>query len=432
MSSCHPGKCLGLPTWRVAFLGAMLDISVPGHGGGQQAIVYSIKEYTSARDSWRKDRVGKPPPPASRRRRNHRPTRGGGGLTSESLQQHAEDLSSLGWTKVVAERRRAEPALSGVPPLMMLQQWTVQCTCFPILRWQRAMWRVRTPWWTRAGPPLRDALPRYTFAFKMFRRHHLSVVRVQDHHLHTDAGLSGAEYQAGLHGYTFVGLPSPELKSRVCLLYKLEWEFVSSTPLSSRILCDVLKHPDGFSVACVLGHFYNDAVQRMRQWQELQGHERRLGGVPMVFLADNNSILSHLDSMRENIWSLHELSAMESERDCLQAFAVHDAWAHQFPDRDPPGYTRTSVLRRAADGTHIVSRRIDSISVSHSLFGYASSMFTTLVGFSDHNSVVLQFVGMGLDGEQPNRWRFPRDALQDSDTLDSLSRELQTLKEEGV
>ena len=97
-----------------------------------------------------------------------------------------------------------------------------------------------------------------------------------------------------------------------------------------------------------------------------------------------------------------------------------------------PGYTPTSVLRRAADGVQTMSRRIDRISVSHSLPGYASSMFTTPVGFSDHNSVVLQFVGMGLDGKQPTRWKFPLDALQDPDTVDWVSRELQTLEEEGV
>ena len=152
----------------------------------------------------------------------------------------------------------------------------------------------------------------------------------------------------------------------------------------------------------------------------------------MVFLADHNAILSHLDWTRENIWSLHELSAMESERNCLHTFVVHDAWAHQFPDRDPTAYTRTSVLQRAADGAQTVSRLIDRISVSDSLVGYASSMFTTPVGFSDHNSVVLQFLGMGLDGEQPIRWRFPLDALQDPDTVDWVPRELQTLEEEGV
>ena len=123
---------------------------------------------------------------------------------------------------------------------------------------------------------------------------------------------------------------------------------------------------------------------------------------------------------------------MESERDCLQAFAVHDAWARQFPDRDPPGYTRTSVLRRAADGAQTLSRCIDRISVSHSLLGYACSMFTIPVGFSDHNSVVLQLVGMGLDGEQPTRWRYPPDALHDPNTVDWVSRELQTLEEEGA
>ena len=121
----------------------------------------------------------------------------------------------------------------------------------------------------------------------------------------------------------------------------------------------------------------------------------------MVFLVDHNWILSHLDSTPENIWSLHELSAMESKRDCLQAFALHDAWAHQFPDRDPPSYTRTSVLGWAADGAQTVSRQMHHISVSHSLLGYASSMFTTPVGCSDHSCVVLQFVGLGLDGEQP-------------------------------
>ena len=204
---------------------------------------------------------------------------------------------------------------------------------------------VGTPWWSPNRASTKGRLPQYTFAFKMFKRHHLSVVGVQQHHLHTDAELSAAEYRARLHSYNFVGLPSPELKSGVCLLYKPEWEFVSSTPLSSRILCVVLNHSDGFSVAFVVGHFYNDAVQHMCQWQDLQGHERRLGGVPMVFLPDHNSILSHLDFTRENIWSLHELSTMESEWDRLQTFAVHDAWAHLFADRDPPSYTRTSVLR---------------------------------------------------------------------------------------
>ena len=73
-----------LPSWLVSgpanmaggLLGAMLDISVPGpHGGVQQAIVYSMKEYTSARASWLKDRVGKPPhKPAPKKP----PAKGGG------------------------------------------------------------------------------------------------------------------------------------------------------------------------------------------------------------------------------------------------------------------------------------------------------------------------------------------------------------------
>ena len=45
-----------------------------------------------------------------------------------------------------------------------------------------------------------------------------------------------------------------------------------------------------------------------------------------------------------------------------------------------------------------VSRRIDCICVSKGVLGYASAMFTTPVGYSDHNAVVLQFIGMGMDG----------------------------------
>ena len=57
------------------------------------------------------------------------------------------------------------------------------------------------------------------------------------------------------------------------------------------------------------------------------------------------------------------------------------------------------------------------ISVSEGLLGYASPMFTTPVGFTDHSAVVLQFVGMGMDGVQHVRWKFPQDALQHEDTV---------------
>ena len=54
----------------------------------------------------------------------------------------------------------------------------------------------------------------------MFKRHHLSEVGVQEHHLPDAAALKTAEYHAGLQGYKYVALPSPELKLGVCSLYK--------------------------------------------------------------------------------------------------------------------------------------------------------------------------------------------------------------------
>ena len=49
-------------------------------------------------------------------------------------------------------------------------------------------------------------------------------------------------------------------------------------------------------------------------------------------------------------------------------------------------------------------------------------MFATAVGFNDHQYMVLQFVGMDLDGEQLTRWKFPLDALQDHNAVDWVSQ----------
>ena len=76
-----------MPSWQVSG-----PANHAPHGGVQQAIVYSMKEYASARASWRKGKVPPPPPPQPAPKK---PPAKWGGLTSESLQQHAEDLSTL-------------------------------------------------------------------------------------------------------------------------------------------------------------------------------------------------------------------------------------------------------------------------------------------------------------------------------------------------
>ena len=82
-------------------LGAMLHISEPGpHGGVQQAIVCSTKEYTSTRASWRRDRVGTPPPKPTPKTP---PPPKGGRLTSKVFQKHAEDPVALDQSKVAAK-----------------------------------------------------------------------------------------------------------------------------------------------------------------------------------------------------------------------------------------------------------------------------------------------------------------------------------------
>ena len=78
-----------------------------------------------------------------------------------------------------------------------------------------------------------------------------------------------------------------------------------------------------------------------------------------------------------------------------------------------------------------MSRRIDRLSVTPNLLHYGTSMFTTPVGFSDHQALVLQFVGLGLSGHQPNRWKFPLDALHDPVVVEWVAEELAEVEAQG-
>ena len=204
-------------------------------------------------------------------------------------------------------------------------------------------------------------------------------------------------------GYDFVANVSLEPKSGVGLLFKRPWSFVRSFSVSTRLMVVVLRHCDNFDVAFVVGHFYNRPHECRAQWSALGEHVRLLAGLPIIFLADHIFILCSLDGTRVNVWSQNELQAMEAERATLGAMGLLDAWVKQFPDREAPGYIKMAVPPSAGD-THSqkVSRCIDKISVTDDLLKYGISMFTSPVGFSDHPALVLQFIGMGLGGPQPN------------------------------
>ena len=58
-------------------------------------------------------------------------------------------------------------------------------------------------------------------------------------------------------------------------------------------------------------------------------------------------------------------------------------------------------------------------------------MFTTPLGFNDHEAVVLQFVGLGLSGRQPNKWKFPLEALRDPEVVDWMAAELAEVEAQG-
>ena len=66
----------------------------------------------------------------------------------------------------------------------------------------------------------------------MFRRHHLSVVGVIEHHLHAHDEVASAQHLWLRHGYHFVVNVSCEQQSGVGLLHVRPWPFEPSFSVS--------------------------------------------------------------------------------------------------------------------------------------------------------------------------------------------------------
>ena len=103
---------------------------------------------------------------------------------------------------------------------------------------------------------------------------------------------------------------------------------VHSLSFGLRVLVVVLKHSDKFSMAFVVGHFHNCPHERRAQWVALRERAGLLMGLPVVPLADHNSILSSLDSPLVN-----ELAAMDAKCAALGSLGLFDAWVSQFLER---------------------------------------------------------------------------------------------------
>ena len=127
---------------------------------------------------------------------------------------------------------------------------------------------------------------RHVYAFKMFRRHHLSVVGVVEHHLRDEVQLSSACHTASRHGFSFVGNHSLEQKFGVGLLYDKQWSFVRSFSVGPRLLVGVLRHSEQFDVAFAVGHFHNNPQLKLAQWKALGHVADWFDDLPVVFLAD--------------------------------------------------------------------------------------------------------------------------------------------------
>ena len=70
-----------------------------------------------------------------------------------------------------------------------------------------------------------------------------------------------------------------------------KWEHVSSQDVGSRFLISHLKARAGGEVRVLTGHFSCESTARKQQWVQIESKLSSLPSMPLVVLADHNSVM---------------------------------------------------------------------------------------------------------------------------------------------
>ena len=146
----------------------------------------------------------------------------------------------------------------------------------------------------------------------------------------------------------------------------------------------------GGDLRVLTGHFSCDPSQRRQQWEQLETKLQTMPPLPMVVLADHNSVMvPGVDSEAISKEISTVVSARKVEGSVLGAWALQDAWVHLHGERrqELRGFTRAE-------------RRIDRVHMPTQALHYLRSVYTVATP-ADHKAVVVQLGPVEDHGDRP-------------------------------
>ena len=147
-----------------------------------------------------------------------------------------------------------------------------------------------------------QTLPRWQYLSSVARQENASVLGIEEHHFRTLEELNAGVKPFAANKWSIIGNASLSPKSGVLIAYeKKKWQLTSSFSIDSRLLAVQLRDKEGQQWLFIIGHFHNEPYLRNKQWRKLQKALLPFLHLPLIMLADHNSILCPiLDAEKQN------------------------------------------------------------------------------------------------------------------------------------
>ena len=227
---------------------------------------------------------------------------------------------------------------------------------------------------------------------RLVKKHNIDLLGLQETHLHDQGVLDAQAWWLCKNGFaaTFNRQLDQSDKGSSGLVWReSKWEHVSSVAMGQRFLTSHMRAKVGGDLRVLTGHFSCDPSQRRQQWERLETKLQTMPPLPMVVLADRNSVMvPGVDSEAISKEISTVVSARKVEGSVLEAWALQVAWVHLHGERreELRGFTREE-------------RRIDRVHMPTQALHYLRSVYTVATP-ADHKAVVVQ-LGRGRSWGSP-------------------------------
>ena len=140
---------------------------------------------------------------------------------------------------------------------------------------------------------------------RLVKKHNIDLLGLQETHLHDQGVLDAQTWWLRKNGFAANfnrQLDQSDKGSSGLVWRESKWEHVSSVAMGQRFLISHMRAKAGGDLRVLTGHFSCDPSQRRQQWERLESKLQAMPPLPMVVLADHNSIMvPGVDSGQRNI-----------------------------------------------------------------------------------------------------------------------------------